>query len=363
VDFPIAFKLSVCYDKFMLERIKNRIETELHHYSYQIDKLYSLKALSPLLLKNIRKFIAGAGKRTRPILFIIAYLGFSKKTAPRLYRSALALELLHDFMLIHDDIIDKSPTRRGKPSLHTSFNQYLQKYQGLKFNGQDLGIIVGDIIFAMALEAFLSVEEDHARKELALRQFIRAALYTGSGEFMELLAGIKDIEEITKQEIYKIYDTKTANYTFATPLAMGAILAGAKKRQRELIYRLGIYLGRAFQIKDDIIGIFAQEAVMGKPNLTDLQEARKTILVWSAYHHSPKGDQAAIKRILSKVKVARSDLFQMRRIILESGALEYATKEIAGLIQQAQRLLASCGMQPRYRQLLSAYAKQLLKLC
>ena len=346
----------------MISGIKNKIEQELSSYIRKVDKLYSLRKLSPLLYNSIKNFISRKGKRIRPILFVLGYLGFTRKPAPGLYMSAVSLELLHDFMLVHDDIIDKSSTRRGKPSMHAMLNRYLAKYKNPKFSGQDLTIVIGDVMYAMGLDAFSSVKENMQRKELALKKLITAALYTGSGEFIELLYGIKKIDKITKEDIYKIYDFKTANYTFATPLCMGAILAGAKKDQTDKLFKLGIYLGRAFQIKDDCLGLFSQEAKIGKSNLTDIQEAKRTILIWHAYVNSNKENRATIKRIFSKTKVDKTDLSKMRKIMLASGTLDYAEKEINNFINKARQLIQSCRMRPEYKESLLGYSKKLLNL-
>ncbi|MDP2044470.1 MAG: polyprenyl synthetase family protein, partial [Candidatus Omnitrophota bacterium] len=157
----------------MFLKIKSKIEKELRAYANSLDKTYRLSSLSPLLLKSIKEFILRDGKRVRPVLFCIGYLGYAKKvTTPGLYRSALALELLHDFMLVHDDIIDKSSTRRGKPSMHALLNQHLKKYKNIKFSGADLTIVIGDVIYALALDAFCAVKENPVRKERALRKLI-----------------------------------------------------------------------------------------------------------------------------------------------------------------------------------------------
>ncbi|MDD5060118.1 MAG: polyprenyl synthetase family protein, partial [Candidatus Omnitrophica bacterium] len=149
----------------MFLRIKIRIEKELSSYVQAIDKIYSLKRLSPILFKSIKEFILREGKRIRPILFCIGYLSYNKKTPPGLYRSALSLELLHDFMLVHDDIIDKSNMRRGKPSMHSLLKNYLAGCKETKFDSKDLAIVVGDVMYAMALDAFLAVKENKDRKE------------------------------------------------------------------------------------------------------------------------------------------------------------------------------------------------------
>jgi len=344
----------------MFLEIKNNIEKELADYIKSINKSYSLSKISPLLFNSIKEFISREGKRVRPMLFVIGYRAFSKKNPQGLYRTALSLELLHDFMLVHDDIIDKSPTRRGKPSVHAALNKYLNHYKGLKFSGEDLAIVIGDVIYAMAINSFLSVKEAMRHKEAALKKLTEAAFYTGSGEFIELTYGIKPIDEITREDIYKIYDFKTATYTFAAPLSMGAILAGAKEKETKKLFDYGIFLGRAFQIKDDILGIFASLKETGKSNFTDLQEAKKTILIWHAYKHSKPKDKSTIKKILSKNKVNKTDLLKIRKIIESCGSLKYARNEIDTLIRKAENLIQASKMSSGFRNSLNAYSRKLL---
>jgi geranylgeranyl diphosphate synthase type I len=346
----------------MFLEIKNKVEQELLSSLSALNKLYSLSSISSLLFEKIKEFALRNGKRVRPILFVIGYLGFAKKTAPGLYRGAISFELLHDFFLVHDDIIDKSDTRRGRPSMHAMLNKYLSGYHHIKFNGEDLTIVTGDIMYAMSLNSFLSIKEKTERKERALKKFIAMAVCTASGEFMELLYGLKNIDKIKKTDIYKIYDFKTANYTFASPLTIGATLAGAKQIQIDRLFEYGKYLGRAFQIKDDILGIFGEENKIGKSNLTDLKEAKKTILIWYAYQNSNQINKSSIKRILSKPKVNKTDLRKMRRLIVASGALDYAKKEISLFIKKAQSLNASIKMRTKYKDMLSDFSQEILKL-
>jgi geranylgeranyl diphosphate synthase type I len=346
----------------MFLKIKNKIEKEIKSYIQSNDKLHTLKKISPLLFKNIKEFILRHGKRIRPILFIVSYRGFAKFEPRGLYRSALALEFLHDFMLIHDDIIDKSDTRRGKPSMHIMLNDYLKKYKDVKFNGQDLSIVVGDVMYAMAIHTFLSIKTATALKEKGLKLLIDAAMYTGSGEFIELLAGAKPIEKIAKEEIYKIYDLKTARYTFAAPLAMGATLAAAEKKQINFIYEYGIYSGRAFQIKDDILGTFGDEKKIGKSIFTDLQEAKKTVLIWYAYKKSSRVVRKTIQEILIKKNIDKNDLSKICEIIASSGALKYAKDEIARLLNITKHLHAKCKMREPYKSALYNYFQELLAL-
>ena len=346
----------------MFLKIRNKIEAELTDFLRDIEKTYRLKHISPILFKSINEFARRGGKRIRPTLFVIGYLGYAEKTAPFLYRSAVSLELLHDFMLVHDDIIDKSDTRRGQPSMHAVLNKYLKNRHDIKFTGEDLAIIAGDVIYAMALRAFLSVREEAKNKEASFKKLIEAVLYTGTGEFIELTLNLKNIDAITKNDIYKVYDLKTANYTFSTPLVMGAALAGAAKNEIKKLYNYGIYLGRAFQIQDDILGTFSEESEIGKSNLTDLREAKRTILIWHAYNHSDFKNKAAIKNMLAGKMIKKNDLVKMREIIRASGALTYARNEISGLLKKAGKLNKNLSMKINYRLSLDSFSRKMLSL-
>ena len=346
----------------MLAEIKNKIDRELAKFIQEIDADYSLSKISPLLFNSIKDFLLRDGKRIRPILFCVGYLGFTKKPALHLYKSALSWELLHDFLLVHDDIIDKSNIRRGKPSMHQMLNKYLRGYKNLKFNGQDLAIVIGDIMYAFAINALLSIKQKVSRKEQALKKFIEATIYTASGEFIELLYGLENLEKIKKEHIYRIYDYKTAQYTFASPLATGAIFAGASKGQTDKLLKYGIFLGRAFQIKDDILGLFSEERKIGKSIFSDLQEAKKTILIWYAYNNSSEENKSAIRMIFTKEKVKKTDLIKIRKLVSISGALDYVKREITLLSNKAANLIASTAMYPRYKECLNTYAQEILKL-
>ncbi|MFA4989699.1 MAG: polyprenyl synthetase family protein [Candidatus Omnitrophota bacterium] len=342
--------------------MKNRIERELSLFIRDLNRNYSLNKLSPVLFSKIKEFLSRGGKRIRPILFCVGYLGFTKKAPPGLYRSALSLELLHDFMLVHDDIIDKSAMRRGKPAMHVLLNRYLKHAKNLKFKGNDLAIVIGDVIYALALDAFLEVRANPKRKELALRKLISAALYTGSGEFIELLLGTKPIEKITKKDIYKIYAYKTANYTFAAPLAMGAVLAGAKGSQIKKLFDYGMCLGCAFQIKDDISGIFDAKEKIGKSNLTDIKEAKRTLLIWYAYNHCDRKGKAAIKKVFAGEKTGKKELLKIRKVLTVTGSLDYARGEIKNLLLQSERVITALKMRKDYRKALINFSRKILSV-
>ena len=346
----------------MFSQLKNTLDNELIKFIAYVDIVCSISDIYTLLFNNMKYFILRKGKRVRPILFIIGYKSFSAKSPKNLYRSALAIELLHAFLLVHDDIVDNSDIRRGKASMHKLMGRKIKKQKKARFCGKDLAMITGDIMYAIAIEAFLSINEDPLRKEKALRKFIETACYTGCGEFIELLYSMEDISKIKRDQIYKIYDYKTAYYTFIAPLITGAILAGASKKQTSKLHKFAISLGRAFQINDDILGIFAQEKKTGKSSLSDLQEGKKTLLIWHAYTHAGNQQKDQLKKILNKNKVTRKDLDMARRIITDTGSLKYAKDQIKILLKRSGLIIQDLKMNPFYKKALLDYTFRILSV-
>lgn len=346
----------------MLKQIRKKLDLELKTFFKEADKKYNLSKLSPILYDYIKDFCLRDGKRIRPMLFVLGYLGFSKKKPANLYKSALSLELLHDFLLVHDDIIDKSALRRGKPAMHTMFNKYVKKYKDPKFTGVDLAIIAGDIIYALSIDAFLSVKERQKNKEAAFNQFIKSMVLTGTGEFIEVLLGAESLSKIKKEDIYKIYDYKTAHYTFSSPIATGCILAGANQTEVKKLISYGMDIGRAFQIRDDILGIMASEKETGKCCLADLQESKKTLILWQAYSKANNKNKATIKKIMDKQKVTQKDLKEVQSIIIRTKALDYAKKEIKRLVNEAHKTLQTSKIKPSVKKEILLFGEKILNV-
>jgi geranylgeranyl diphosphate synthase type I len=344
----------------MITEIKKKIEIELVDYFNEINQTYQLNKF-PLIFNNIKNFILKKGKRIRPILFIIGYSGFTKKNPEGLYKTAISLELLHNSILVHDDIIDKSNMRRGRPSMHKILDKYVAKYKNARFNGSDLSIIIGDIMYALGTYLFLSIKENHIRKEIAFKKLTDAAIYTGKGEFMDIISNFENID--TEDDIYKIYDLKTSIYTFSAPLTIGAILAGAEKYDIDKLFKLGIYLGRAYQIKDDIddiTDIFSKRS--GKLNLNDIKEIQKTFLIWYLYNKSNLNVKSSIKKIMTQKNITENDKFKIYTFIQNSDSLRYVKNQIYIYLRKALLINDTSKMNPVYKRLIETYSKNILKI-
>ncbi len=345
----------------MIDQIRKNIDKSLATFLDTVKKDYKLHLVSPLLFESIREFTLREGKRLRPLLLILTYKGYapkSKKISRKLYNASTCMEFLHNFMLIHDDIIDRSDLRRGRPTMHKILAHTVNSPDPDKL-GIDLGIIAGDIVYALAIDAFLSIDEPSDRKERALKYFIQTAAFTAMGEFIDTVSGVKPIEQVDEQEVFLNYTLKTARYTFDCPMVTGAILAGAKNKEIKKISHFGILIGQAFQIQDDIIGIFETEDNIGKSILSDLAEGKKTLLVTHAFSVLKGSAKKEFLKLFTKQTKNLKDLEDVKKIFVKTGSLNYALDAIHTRLHQSQKILQGLKMNDEYRGLLGG---SLLKL-
>jgi geranylgeranyl diphosphate synthase type I len=344
----------------MLKQIRKKIDEELDIFLKNDTLALSLAKTNHSLYRELSRFVLNGGKRIRPSLFILAYEGFSASKTKSIYKTAIAFELLHDFFLIHDDIIDRSDLRRGLPSIHRALSGKINPSSGLSLKGSDLAIIAGDILFSFALRAFLSAQNYSKNALPALEEFINCSFYTEVGEYIEMLESLKPIAKVKKDDIYKIYELKTAKYTFSYPLSIGAQLAQAPKKTTKALYNYGILLGTAFQIQDDIIGLFSNENKSGKSSLSDLNEAKKTILIYNAFKKACPGDKKIIKTLLSKPRANQQDLKKIRSLVEKTGSLTLAKKEVNLYFNKSKKILDGLKIKRRQKEELNLFAKQIL---
>ena len=343
----------------MLNKLRKDIDADLRLLLRDVKKEYGLHRISPLLFAGLKDFLLRKGKRIRPLLFLISYKGYTKKkniSHKKLVRSSLGLELMHDFLLVHDDVIDKSDLRRGKPTLHRLFNRALSLPGGSE-TGYSLSIVAGDIIYILAIDALLAIDENHSHKEKALKKFTDSVMFTGCGEFIDVASGIQKIEKINQRDVFHIYTLKTAKYTFEGPMLMGATLAGAQKKELKKLSRIGLLLGQAFQIQDDLLDMFSSRKEIGKPVLSDLNESKKTLPVWKAYNALAGKDKKQLKYFLEKDKKTYKDLIEFRKLIKSSGAHVWCLKRIESSLKEAYLLCSNLRMKTGPKKVLKKFIR------
>ncbi|MCK5013137.1 MAG: polyprenyl synthetase family protein [Candidatus Omnitrophica bacterium] len=347
----------------MLDILKKNINRSLEIFMGRVKHDYKFHLVNPILYEGIREFSLREGKRIRPLLLILSYMGYSngnKRISSSLYNASTCIEMLHNFMLIHDDIIDRSSLRRGKPTLHKLLGKTVKTADKKKL-GYDLGIIAGDIVYALAIDAFLSIKETPERKERAMKYFVQTAAFTAMGEFIDTVHGAEELKKVKERDVFLNYTLKTARYTFDCPLVVGALLAGAGRKDISLLSQLGILIGQAFQIQDDIIGSFESQKNIGKSVLSDLAESKKTLLVCHAYRKLRGQKRKSFMTYFNKPKKTYQDLAAVRKIFIDTGSLQYSLKEIKSRFDTTVNILQQLKMNDKYRNIINSAIFPLFK--
>lgn len=308
------------------------------------DRIAGHPSLEPTW-RTLKAFLRRPGKRLRPLLFLLSYRLFDPKAAPPplpALRVAAALELFHAFALIHDDLIDCSESRRGKPTLHRALEQDVLRDER---NAKSLSLVLGDILFGFAIECFIDPELPPERAQPAMRYFLRIAQETGKGQAAEITHLALPLAEIDEAEIKHTYHLKTTRYTFECPLILGAILAGANHEIREALSDFARPLGLAFQIENDL-----HEAELlpdAAPDLAyDFHCGVKTLLLKRLYDLLPAEDQHALVAALRQ-STSPEGLGVIAQLLAQSGVAKQLHEEVRGHFSDVCQSLRESVLSPQ----------------
>ncbi len=295
--------------------------------------------LTPVLAEA-RAFVLSGGKRLRPTF---AYWGW-RAAAPgpdadeaAIVTAAASLELLHACALVHDDLMDDSATRRGRPAAHAAFTA-LHREQGWPGDasvfGSSAAILLGDLLLSWADAMFASAGLDRAAQleYESIRETVMA------GQYLDVLVQAQG--RFNAEDALRVAAAKTTKYTVEGPLQLGATAADAAEATRSALRRYGRALGEAFQLRDDILGVFGDPAETGKPAGDDLREGKHTLLVaWAMEQASPQ--QAALLRSrLGDRTMDGATVESLRTVIADSGALERVERQISDRTAEARAALS-----------------------
>jgi len=276
--------------------------------------------------KDLFDFTSG-GKNLRAFLVWLGYRLADGQKVEKVLPVSLAIELLHSFLLIHDDIIDQSDTRRGKPTIHKRYEKFFGPsalLRASKHYGMSQAIVLGDIACFEALGLVSSSGFTDSQKVACQKRIINSIIETGYGEALDVEYSNKGTD---LKAIKQMTELKTAKYTFVGPLTIGAILGETSKSQINALTKFGLLLGMAFQLQDDILGIFGDEKIIGKSILSDLREGKNTLLVHKAKEMAKAKDRLELEQTWGQRQANVQDLKKVRQIIMKSGALAWVDKE------------------------------------
>ncbi len=289
------------------------------------------------------------GKRLRPYLMELAYAGLGGSEPGRLLRAACSIELMQTFLLIHDDVMDRADTRRGKPTVHVLLAD------GDPHRGEALAILAGD---AAAAWGALAIREagfgvaDTARAGAIYQQIVADECY---GQALDV--DLETRADFGEAELLAVLHYKTTRYTVEGPLHLGAVLAGADDAILSRLSAVARPLGAAFQLRDDVLGLFGDESQTGKSVGGDVTEGKRTLLVHDTYALASAAEAAEVRAALGD---PGADVARVQAIVRGCGALERANARMATWLEEARVALDEVGLAAPQRDLLLALADHLV---
>lgn len=262
-------------------------------------------------------------KRVRAALLFSAFALTDGRAgvAPGLCRFAAGVELLHTFMLVHDDVADHATLRRNGPALHLLM-------------GQDRAVVVGDYLFARAMEVMLSAPLAQATE--VTRYYLQVCRQTAAGQYLDLHLGKVPLSQVSLFQTMKVAQLKTARYGFVAPLVAGARLAGATAPELQAFERVGRLIGLSYQFVDDLLGMFGDSALSGKSTDSDFLEGKRTFPVIAAYVRADAQQKLSMERMWSEPHL--SELAAARNLLVETGG-KAATERVIRSTHKAARTL------------------------
>jgi geranylgeranyl diphosphate synthase type I len=271
-----------------------------------------------------------------------------------------ALELLHACALVHDDVIDESSTRRGKPTTHVRFAT-LHRERGWRGSADQFGmsaaILLGDLALAWADDIVLGLDlpVEAVRRVRPVWTEIRTEVL--GGQYLDIVAEASAADTIASAMNVDTY--KTAHYTVSRPLQLGAAVAADRPDVQAIFDRLGTDLGVAFQLRDDVLGVFGDPAVTGKPSGDDLRSGKRTVLLAEAMELADKSDPAAARLLRGSIggELTDAQVDELRAVIESVGALAAAERRIAALTRRALDTLAAAPVNASAKAGLAELAK------
>lgn len=293
--------------------------------------------LVPLFDRTADFVLRKGGKRVRGFLVTLGYQLIRKRTNADVQRLSLIAELCHASLLIHDDIIDRDDRRRGGPTVHVALRRHAPNQANANQYGTSQAILLGSLLGIWARQLVLESSFPSNVKLRALGQIESMMEATHAGEMLDV--ALADLSSASDKEIITVHLLKTARYTFESPLRLGALLAGASKRDLTTLSAAALPLGIAFQIQDDILGLFGDERTIGKSVTSDLAEGKKTLLINFAFRYAAASDRIRLRTLMAKRTITQSILTQVQSIVRGTGALEANQALAQELVEQAKHAL------------------------
>ena len=314
----------------------------------------SVDSWLPEVVDTLSGFVLGSGKRIRPLFCAYGFLAAGGAgEPPALLDIAAALELLHAFALLHDDVMDGSATRRGRPSLH---RQLAHEHAAAGQNGEarrfgdGVAVLVGDLSFALSQRLVAGAPP------AAQRVWHDLCAELVMGQYLDVAGAARGC--VGPSRALTIARYKSGKYTVERPIQLGTVVAGLSYDAGPLS-RFARPLGEAFQLRDDLLGAFGDERCTGKPSGDDLREAKPTLLLALAIERATGSDALLLERVGSP-DLSDAEVAHVRRVLVECGASHEVERMIGTRYRDAINALTDAPVPAHVRPMLSQLAARAL---
>ncbi|MFJ3696166.1 polyprenyl synthetase family protein [Streptomyces sp. NPDC090052] len=314
------------------DAFKARVDRELTSFVDQ--EILELIAVDEQLtpVADQLRAVTSDGKRLRAAFCYWGWRAAGQPDCDEMVRAAAAMELVHAAAVVHDDIIDNSPVRRGVPAAHIALQGALTGRAGRQAGGRALAMLTGDLLMSWAGQLFTSCGLPAAYLARARPMWAALARELVAGEALEIL---RTGSRPHAQSSLQVIRYKTAKYTVEHPLHIGGRLGGGRAALIEVFSAYGLPLGEAFQLRDDLLGIFGDPGATGKSNADDLVGHKPTTLLAVTWTSATAAERKVLRGLLGRRTLGQEGLDQVREIMRRTGAVGRIEELIADRVRAA----------------------------
>lgn len=336
-------------------RFKHRIDTLLADFlSQEADELLAIDDQLKPVAEQLQA-VAGRGKRLRAAFCYWGWRAAGQPDNEALVRAAASMELVHAAAVVHDDLIDDSPLRHNLPTAHIALRAAVAGRPQACTAARSLAMLVGDHLMALAGQLFVTSGLPAAYLARARPMWGALARELIAGECLEILStGTRPDPDVS----LKVVRYKTAKYTVEQPLLIGGLLAGAAPELRTGLSAYGLPLGEAFQLRDDLLGLFGETDRTGKAGLDDIRGHRPTTLLAKAWQAAGPAQRQQLAAVLGRHDLNEAQLREVRELMRALKAPEQVEDMIASRVGQAVSHLDGLDMPGQVRRALTVLAHQ-----
>ncbi|MFE0424026.1 polyprenyl synthetase family protein [Streptomyces sp. NPDC058953] len=342
-------------DPFDPGAFKGRVDEALRGFvGREADELVAIDAELVPVARQLEEAVS-EGKRLRAAFCYWGWRAAGQPDSDALLRAAASMELVHAAAVVHDDLIDESALRHGRPTAHIALRARPRRRPRSATAARSLAMLVGDLLMALAGQLFATSGLPAAYLARARPLWSAMARELIAGECLEILrtGTAPDTESSLKVIRYK-----TAKYTVEQPLLIGGVLGGAGERLRAGFSAYGLPLGEAFQLRDDLLGLFGDPARTGKASPDDLRTARPTALLAETWRVADESERAMLRRLLARGRALDADgVDTVRALMTRLGSPDRIERMITTRVAEATDALAGCAVPGTASAALTALAR------